>query len=88
MHKNFYSLAFDFSCFLLLTFNQIMLIIIIVTKIKKGSEKMKIILCFAIFFIAEWLVYFGLFEKDKKRAIPMYINIKALIGIILILFLY
>jgi hypothetical protein len=49
---------------------------------------MKIILCFAIFFIFEWLVYFGLFEKDKKRAIPMYINIKALVGIILILFLH
>ena len=49
---------------------------------------MKIILCFAIFFIAEWLIYFGLFEKDKKRTIPMYINIKALVGIILILFLY
>ena len=49
---------------------------------------MKIILCFAIFFIAEWIVYFELFEKDKKRAIPMYINIKALIGIILILFLH
>lgn len=49
---------------------------------------MKIILCFAIFFIAEWLVCFGLFERDKKRTIPMYINIKALVGIILILFLH
>lgn len=49
---------------------------------------MKIILYFAIFFIAEWLAYFGLFERDKKRAIPMYINIKALVGIILILFLH
>lgn len=49
---------------------------------------MKIILCFAIFFIAEWLVYFGLFERDKKRVVPMYINIKALAGIILILFLH
>lgn len=49
---------------------------------------MKIILCLAIFFIFEWLIYFGLFEKDKKRAIPMYINIKALVGIILILFLH
>ena len=49
---------------------------------------MKIILCLAIFFIFEWLVCFGLFESDKKRAIPMYINIKALVGIILILFLH
>lgn len=49
---------------------------------------MKIILCFAIFFIAEWFIYFGLFEKDKKRTIPMYINIKALVSIILILFLH
>lgn len=49
---------------------------------------MKIILCLAIFFIFEWLVYFGLFENDKKRNIPMYINIKALVGIILILFLH
>ena len=49
---------------------------------------MKIVLCFAIFFILEWLVYFGLFENDKKRTIPMYINIKALVGIILVLFLH
>lgn len=61
---------------------------IIESKIKKGNDEMKIILCLAIFFIFEWLVYFGLFENDKKRVIPMYINIKALIGIILILFLH